>query len=409
MGISGTTTNYNLTKYETGSDDWGAGMNNNMDTIDSEIKNASDKGLTVGEKAQFTELTDGSTTTLHNHSGILTAKQMFVISNGGTWCEIKRASTTEIYIMPKPSPLGSFIGAVLSDGTYLERTTKITLDISNSAHHLDGFGQFTNQFYKPWLYNNGGTLDAGFTLYPKTTINGANPDGNTNPISLNQLNSKDIGYLFNVNGSIAVWQDSTDFETPIFSYGGSYDADGELYTSSRTSTALTLNKDLIITDFADASTIFQIDNFKPVKIADGTDAISAWVDTGFAVRTNGTGSGELENFVIIGDELYYTNGNGSANYTYLSGIETIPCATTPTVKKMEYVPVDAVPILVAGGDGTYKHMSFCYWQDYGESMIWGGQSVIKESTKAKHGLIKLALGYSGATNNEFVRGYKKLK
>ncbi len=39
MPILGTTENYNLNKYESGSDDWGPGMNNNMDVIDNEIKN----------------------------------------------------------------------------------------------------------------------------------------------------------------------------------------------------------------------------------------------------------------------------------------------------------------------------------------------------------------------------------
>jgi microcystin-dependent protein len=57
MGIQGYTTNYNLTKYKIGSSDWGAGMNNNLDVIDTQIKTVADnistaQGLITGEVRQ---------------------------------------------------------------------------------------------------------------------------------------------------------------------------------------------------------------------------------------------------------------------------------------------------------------------------------------------------------------------
>jgi len=57
MGIQGYTTNYNLTKYKIGSSDWGAGMNNNLDVIDTQIKTVADsigtsQGFIIGEVRQ---------------------------------------------------------------------------------------------------------------------------------------------------------------------------------------------------------------------------------------------------------------------------------------------------------------------------------------------------------------------
>ena len=410
MPVLDNTQNYNLNKFVSGSDDWGPGMNNNMDIIDNEL-NTGRNPVNISYDNSISGLTANNVQDaldeLSANTKIMSSQTLFVLFNGGDHCQVIRASSTKVYLMPVPSPFGSFMGAVLSDGTYLETTGKIELDITNIAHHLDGFGQCANQMYDIMFFGDGGNLNAGFVWKPKTTINGANPQGLTTPISLNQVNSKDVGFLFGVGSGLRVWENGSDFETPVFSYGGSYNPDGSLTPTAKTATGLTLNKDILITDYADGAEICQLDNFAPLNIADGTQAVSAYKDTGWSVKTDA--SGNLENFVIIGNDFYYTNGDGSANYDYLNGIEAIPCATTATVNKIEYVPVDSVPILVVGGDASRKHMSFCYWQDYGESMTWGGQSVIKESAKTKHGLIKLALGYSGTAHNIFVRGYKKRK
>jgi len=229
--------------------------------------------------------------------------------NAGFWGEVVYKDSDEIVIKTKKVNGNNSIGAFLNDGTFLTSSTDITvkLDVPGSSGHiLDGItAKLTNEWYILWAYeDSGGNLAFGFTWMPNATFSNANP---TTTLTLNQINSQDIGLLFPEDAELVVWQDADEWETTLaYQDGGAvtYDATRtDPSISSRTSTVLTLNATLDNSTFTASSSVYQVSNFKPLAVDDGliVDAIGArgYIDTGIRVRTDGTP--DILEFIIYDD------------------------------------------------------------------------------------------------------------
>jgi len=355
MAIDSRTTNYNYAKIVVGSDGWGLDVNANFDGIDTDIKTAYDRGLSSAEKTNFTELTDGSTTTLHTHTGILALKTFLVLANKNFWGEIYYKDTDEIVILPKASPFGSFIGAVLNDGTFLEASSAITVKYdtpANSGNILNGLGKVASSWQILIAYeDSSGDLAFGFSYMPETTFSDDSP---TTTLTLAQVDSKNIGLLFPEDARFVVWEDADEFETPIFYQDGAfsaanYDPSKSLYIDSRTATVLTLNQALEKTDFASGSTVYQVDNFKPYDYSTGALAsvigARGWNDTGVRIYINS--SSNIREFVNNDDYFYFTE----------QAIQTATGAVDKVYNLFDIIPPDVNDIEVQTyirHDGTPK-------------------------------------------------------
>jgi len=412
MAIDSRTTNYNYAKIVVGSDGWGLDVNANFDGIDTDIKTAYDRGLSSAEKANFTELTDGSTTTLHTHVGILTAKTFLVLSNKNFWGEIFYKDTDEIVILPKASPFGSFIGAVLNDGTLLEASSAITVKYdtpANSGNILNGLNKVASSFQILIAYKDAsGNLAFGFSYMPKTTFSNASP---TTTLTLAQVDTKDIGLLFPEDARFVVWEDADEFETPIFHQDGAfsaanYDPSKSLYIDSRTATVLTLNQALEKTDFASGSTVYQVDNFKPYDYSTGALAsvigARGWNDTGIRIYINS--SSNIIPFMTINNVFYFVNGSGSANYSNAQGIELTDLTNSDNNFLFSYVPVDKTPFLFIRTTTNSIAYIKPYYQQYHEAMAYanGGNNTLQARTL--HGIFSARIANNG-TAECYTRGY----
>lgn len=343
MGISGYTDNYNLVKYESGSENWGDGVNNNMDVIDAAMKGIDDKSLTAVQKIG---LTGGNYTSLHLHTGILSYKAQWVLAQKNAfWGDVFYGSTSTVIIRPKKSPFGTFIGVILNDGEYIESTSIITVSLTNDKLN-GGIATQNNSWYILIPYKNSSSeLAFGFSWMPITTFTETSP---TTDLTLAQVDSKDIGLCFPEKAELVVWDSSTKFETPIFYYGGSYNAAGELYTSSRNSTTLTLNKSLSISSLSGGKYVYQVSGFQPIDYSTG-NIISlignnGWNDTGIRIRTDG--SGNILPFIIVDGKFYFANGIGSADVDRNNGLGHYIISSTSYVEYREtYIPPDKSVII----------------------------------------------------------------
>jgi hypothetical protein len=157
---------------------------------------------------------------------------------------------------------------------------------------------------------------------PNDTFTNANP---TNTLTLSQVNAQDIGFLYPVGSHLVCWQDTDEWETPLaWQNAGAvtYDATKDKpKISSRTATVLTLGANLENNNFTAGSYVYQVDGFKPLQVADGAIAAEigarGYLDTGFRFRT--TGAGNIYEFKIIGNHVYYVNGSGAASYNVNQG------------------------------------------------------------------------------------------
>jgi len=411
MAIDSRTTNYNYAKIVVGSDGWGLDVNANFDGIDTDIKTAYDRGLSSAEKANFTELTDGSTTTLHSHAGILAIKTFLVLANKNFWGEIFYKDTDEIVILPKASPFGSFIGAVLNDGTFLEASSAITVKYdtpANSGNILNGLGKVASSWQILIAYEDSdGDLAFGFSYMPSTTFSNASP---TTTLTLAQVDSKDIGLLFSEDARFVVWEDDNEFETPIFYQDGAfsaanYDPSKSLYIDSRTATVLTLNQALEKTDFASSSTVYQVDNFKPYDYSTGALAsvigARGWNDTGIRIYIN-SGS-NIQNFRLFDNEFWFTNGTGAADIYYTNALEAGSITTGYVNYRYTFSPPDKRPLIMARQAGANYFYFADYWNAYGEvNEAEVAAAGVLKNAKTKHGITKWK---GGGGSNTGIRGY----
>lgn len=322
-------------------------------------------------------------------------------ANGGFWGEFVWKDADEIIVKPVGADgIDPFIGVILNDGTFLESSSSMTRQLAPSGSGgdiLDGItAVLNNEWYIPWFFNNGGSLDLGFTWMPSTTFSNANP---TSLLTLNQVNSQDIGLLFNPDSHLTIYQDANEWEALNgYQDGGAITADltrDAPKVQSRTSTVITLGAILDNATFTASSYVFQVDNFKPLAVDDGliVDSIgsSGYKDSGIRIRTDG--SGNIYNFTIYNDMFIYINGSGSADYDSIQGHETVSGAG---VIRSTFVPPDKIGYMNGGSSGSDQTV-LAYWCDYGTQ--YGYARIPVRYAEFKHGLIGLGSG------DWYVRGY----
>ena len=284
--------------------------------------------------------------------------------NNGFWGDIIYKDADEIVIKPKAiDGITPWIGAILNDGSYIEDSSEYTIkyDVPGSSGHiLDGItAKLNNEWFIVWAYeDSSGDLAFGITWMPYTTFSNANP---TTTLTLNQVNSQDIGYLFNPGGHVVIWQDTDELETPFgYNDGGSftYDTtnDTETSISSRTATVLTLGGTLNNTTFTASSTVYQVDNFKPLAIDDGliVDVIGSggYKDTGFRFMTDG--SGNIHQFHIYDGNFVFKDAYS----------KSISITSTATNYLITYLPPDKQKVNIrmeSVTTATGGLVSYFYW------------------------------------------------
>ncbi len=311
--------------------------------------------------------------------------------------EVWYKDADEIVIKPMCINGSPLLSAYFSDGSFLEQTTAITAKLAvpgASGHIGDGITAVLNSaLYKLWLWNNAGTLTPMFTYAPLTTFSNANP---TNALTLGQINAQDIGKLFPVGAHVVVWQDGNEFETPYF-----YSVDGNYATAtidvtadkpkvaSTTTTVLTLGANLTNATFTAGSTVCQVDCWQPLQI-DGTLATgtSGYLDTGIYILT--TAAGAIQAFEISGDEFYFVDGTGAADYAYNTGLETFTVGTSYSDFRVTKLPPDKSGIFSTyDGNSQYVYTK-PYWVTFGEQMYGaiaaGLDNTVKRELKMLHGI-----------------------
>jgi len=303
-----------------------------------------------------------------------TAKELYTRDHGGFHGEFYYKDSDEITIRCKYADgLGSWIGVMLNDGTYLELTSNTTIKYDtpgNSGHIIDGItAKLNDQWFVVWAYeDSGGALAFGITWMPNDTFSNANP---TNTLTLSQVNGQDIGFLYPADAHIVCWQDADEWETPLawMNTGAvTYDPSKDKpKISSRTSTVLTLGANLENNDLTAGSYAYQVAGFKPLQVSDGAIAsvigTRGYKDSGFRFRTNA--SGNIWQFVVIGDKFFYCNGSGAADYGLNAGVDFF-VLTGSLRYRITFVPPDK-----SGGIGVLSQansytVSGPYWTTYKE-------------------------------------------
>lgn len=251
----------------------------------------------------------------------ITAKEHYTRMHGGQHFDILYKDADEIVIKCKHAQgLGAWIGVVLNDNTYLELTSDFTVKYdtpANSGHILDGItAKLNNEWFVLWAYkNSSNALAFGLTWMFNATFSNANP---TTSLTLNTVNSQNVGLLCPANAHLVLWKDTDELETPLgyndagtFTYDATRDAPK---VSSRTTTALTLGASLSNTTFTASSKVYQVDGFKPLDVTSGdivsTISTRGYRDTGLRIMTDG--SGGVMNFILADGEFRFipaTDGN----------------------------------------------------------------------------------------------------
>lgn len=318
---------------------------------------------------------------------VLTAKGQWTKDHGNKWYDIVWKDADEIVIKCKPiNGLGSWIGAILNDGTYLELTSDYTIKYdtpANSGHIIDGItGKLNNHWFWVCPYeDSGGALAFGILWMPYTTFTNANP---TNTLTLAQVNGQDIGFLYPPNAHLVCWQDTDEWETPLaWQNAGAvtYDATKDKpKVSSRTATVLTLGANLENNNFTAGSKVYQVDNFEPRQVSDGAIAsvigARGWMDSGFRFRTDGAGN--ILPFGIQGKDVIWDNGSGAADYAYNQGLDMTLLSGTWTNYRFTYHPVDKIPILHVSSAGSAVYFK-AYYSTYGATMQSGFHTVFAQT------------------------------
>jgi len=327
--------------------------------------------------------------------------------NKGVWADIIWKDTTNIIINPKSiDGQTAFIGVILNTGEYLQTTSAITITLAAPAggQILDGITAVQNNaWYIIWFYkNSGGTLAAGYTWMPTTTFTTNNP---TTSLTLNQVNSQDIGLLYNPNANLLVWNASAKFETWLYNTTGGYTPTGAAYVALRTSTVLTLDGALSVTNFSSGDTVAQLDNFKPLQVSDGavasTISTRGYRDSGVRIRTNA--SAQIIEFIIRDGRFFYANGTGAADHY---GYDTVTYTASYVTYKSTYIPLDARNIymfpVTASGSLVFRN----YYNTYGSRYAYCDATIAAFLTEFSilHGLY--AAKYVTAAGDNYIKGYR---
>jgi hypothetical protein len=298
---------------------------------------------------------------------VLTAKGQWTKDHGNKWYDIVYKDADEIVIKCKPvNGLGSWIGVILNDGTYLELTSDYTIKYdtpANSGHIIDGItAKLNNEWFWVCPYeDSGGALAFGILWMPHTTFTNANP---TNTLTLAQVNGQDIGFLYPADSHLVCWQDADEWETPLaWQNAGAvtYDATKDKpKVSSRTATVLTLGANLENNNFTAGSAVYQVDNFEPRQVSDGAIAsvigARGWMDSGFRFRTDG--GGNITRFNVNNKIVTYEVDHSSVGV--LTG------TSTATNNLATYTPPDVKIAVIRilqdlGGAGVAYASVFRYW------------------------------------------------
>lgn len=322
---------------------------------------------------------------------------------GGFWGDVYYEDADEINIKVKSiHGMTPWIGVVLNNGKYIELTSDYNLVLGQpgaGGHILDGItATLNNEWYIIWGYENaGGTLSFGFTWMPRTTFSTNNP---TDTLALNQVNTQDIGLLFNPGANLLVWNASTKFETWRYNTAGGSTPTGECYVDSRVAATLTLDGALGVNNFSANDHVIQLDNFKPLAVDDGlvVDVIGTrgYRDTGLRIRTDG--SGNIYEFFVRGNMFYWPTSRAGITAGALA-VHNVSLLCPPdkvahgTFRLYDYPNssyVYLIPYYVSVVDATYSQ---------GDAQYLGGRLMSLENM---HGLIKMQ-GYSSSIF--YCRGY----
>lgn len=340
-------------------------------------------------------------------------RKEFVRINGGQWFDLIWKDADEVVFKCKGGGgFTPFVGAILPNtGTFLYSETDIIFKYdtpANSGHIIDGItAKLNNCFQRLYFYeDSGGLLAVGSTLMlgaaGDCTITDTNP---TTELTLAQVNSQNIGYLFPVGARLVVWGSTTKFETPLYNTTGGYLPTGDLCVASRTATILTLDAALGVPNFSSGNYIYQVDGFKPVQVSDGAIAsvigTRGYKDTGIALRTDGSANIYPFHVSQDGNEFYYDNGSGAASYELNTGLGSYAGTTAYANYRMLFVPPDKCGIIAA----YFANQSFYtkpYYQTYGDARTLVS-AILKDETCILHGIFSHKNNVSGATILQ--RGY----
>lgn len=333
------------------------------------------------------------------------------IANGGRWYEEVWVSNTEMALKPKTLNGQTWMGQILSDGTYIEDTTSSALTRTLDATTLDGIGAVQNNswYWSCVFKNSSNEFDWDFMFMPSTTISVSNP---TNDISLTQINGQDIRSLYPVGANVAIWESTTKFETQ------DYDTTGATYTpaspdmkvlSYQAANQVRLTASLTVANFTSPTAIcYLVDGFQPIDCT--TEAIAAvissrgWADSGVRLRTDG--SGDIINFVIENGEFMYDNGSGAAEYIIQAGTGwgIFPLTTLYVNYFLSYSPPDKKPLIAFFQGNNYVSCKR-YYQSYGQTVWYSNSGVnITRLSMPKHSIATLKT--NGGTGQTGVMGYQ---
>lgn len=326
----------------------------------------------------------------------------------GFWGDVIYYSTTTLHVIPKYISGQSWIGVILNNGEYIESTTAITVTTSD---RLDGITNIvTGGMYILYAYKDSGNLlDFAFGWMPSTTFSNANP---TNSLTLNTVETQNIGYLFPVDCHLVLWQDNDEWETPFMEWNvtaGTYNPSKDTpKVASRTATALTLTGNLENTNFTASSVVYQADNFKPLQISDGAIASAigtrGWSDTGLRFYFNL--SDTLQPFHISDDVfMYLPSEAGGINWSWDQElIEAFDDSSSSfRTSRVTKLPVDKDYIVSALSSTTSTlEIKPYYTLSYGTCLVRNNGSTIY-GVLAKHGIYSCR--YTSASAYSSIRGY----
>lgn len=203
---------------------------------------------------------------------------------------------------------------IYKQGTGTASVDDELLDFSTVGNRLDGFAIQTNSHYAIFMYADlSGNVKFGAWKIPYTTLSTA--IGSTvNTLDINQ--SVDEGLLFNENANLVIFQDATHFETPYGIYAASFSfhsSKDNLRVANKTATQLTLAENVMLATggYSTASKVYQVNNYKPFSGSTGNlasviDSDLGWLDTGIRIITDG--SGNIEDFVKVGNKVFFKAG-----------------------------------------------------------------------------------------------------
>lgn len=323
-----------------------------------------------------------------NPRALFTAQQP-----NGFWGDVIWTDSTHVTIRPKAAiGQAAWCGCVLSNGTYVERTTDFSMYLAtpgSGGHILDGItAALDNEWYIIWGFEDAtGTLAFGFTWMPRTTFSTNNP---TNTLALNRVNAQDIGLLFNPGANLLVWNASTKFETWLYNTTDEHTPTGACNVLSRVAATLTLDGNLSVANFSANDCVVQLDNFMPLAVDDGlvVDVIGArgYRDTGIRVRTGAAGA--LVQFSVVGGKFFWGNYDGATDQPADNGYDyTLTTVGSRLVYYYTYIPVDKHGIYRIYG-GNVGVLSSQYWETYMMYLMNNAalHSVVTDQLLDRHGL-----------------------